>query len=258
MEIKDVSSTSPIHDTLAQGKAQGLQEKDFKSLSINDSAILKLAETNPNSQDFRIQINEAINATHIATETLSKIDQLIKSVDGIIEQATDPKTPTRRLSVLEKEVNNIVEAIKTQAESKTPAGAKPLAGDTIRIELEKSLGKTLELILPDDGKYGFNLGQVSFSRKDSIIQTRASIEEAQRRIEQMKGSIDDAINQVSSIVHSLSVAAENVAASEASREDVDRISDFASSVRNKIHSDPQTAMLSIGTMTAAPQKLLDL
>ena len=84
-----------------------------------------------------------------------------------------------------------MDEIKRAAGAQATNGVRPLAGDQIRLEVEAKIGKTLDVILPDDAKSAFGLNSLSFSTKESIISTITSVEKAQQQIEKLKDRFEN-------------------------------------------------------------------
>ena len=81
-------------------------------------------------------------------------------------------------------------------------------------KLKKNLEKTLEFILPDDAVRGFDIGEIAFSSKDSIISTITSVNEAQQRIEKLRDAVNLNSTQIKDTVAALEVAVRNTEAAE--------------------------------------------
>jgi hypothetical protein len=150
------------------------------------------------------------------------------------------------LAKLEKEARGLRDEITRVAQVSTSEGVKPLAGDTIRLELEETLGKALEIILPSDAKDAFGLNDINLSQKELILDTVAKVEKARRGIEQLRGSLDHGLDSLRTTVAALEVASQNVEASKTSVRDVDSALTLAVNTKGEIRDDPAGALNSVG------------
>ena len=207
-------------------------------------------------QRLRGKINRAIEATNVASGAVEDLGRILGGIEGIVEQVSSNDLPPQRVAILEKEANNLRDQLVRTADVSTSDGVKPLAGDSIRLELEETLGKTLEIILPDSARSAFGIGDVSLSPKDFILDTVARVEEARRSIEQLRGQLDSGISSIRTAVSVLEVASQNVEASQTTVRDVDDALDLARLAKGGIQEDPKDAIGSVGDLTKSAPELL--
>jgi flagellin-like hook-associated protein FlgL len=207
------------------------------------------------SAEVRARTNAAINVVNVASEATAEIEKLVESIGGIVEQAGNPQTSDSRRKVLEQEANQLVDEIRRKALSKSGEGVRPLAGDKFSVEVEERFAETLEVILPDTAKDAFGIGEIKFSPKDAILQTRTVIARAKEQIEQLKDSLGKTQGQVKATVDALEVALQNSEAAQTSIRDVNEALKVAGDTRIGIARNPGNALDSVGNLQ---KKALDL
>ncbi|MCO6430562.1 MAG: hypothetical protein J5J00_06845 [Deltaproteobacteria bacterium] len=207
--------------------------------------------------EIRARINEVINVTNVAADATTQISNLVKSIDGIVEQAKEDNITPQRRAVLEKEANELVDEIKKAAQSSASNGIRPLTGEKIRLEVEERIGRTLEIMLPDEAKDAFGLGNFTFSTKETIISTIANVKEAERSILKLREAVQEASRSVSETASSVEVALQNLEASEATIRDVDAAIKLAGETKIGIGQDPESALESVGQLDSSALGLLD-
>lgn len=244
MEVKDVSGRPPEEPTKIVKANSGIA-----SLKVDVQAVTVSVHSQPRQAaltEMRARLNDAISITNVAVESTKQIDKYLKSIDGILEQVSDEKVPPQRKEVLEAEANELVKQIKKETKTSAPDGSKPLSGDKIRLELEEKIGKALEVILPDDAKEAFNLGEIRFSAKESILSVRAAVIEAKAKLESLKETVGKTAKSVQDAATIFDVAVQNAEASTSSVRDVDAAISLAAGLGNGIESAPSKALVSHG------------
>lgn len=242
MEVKDVSGRHPDESTKIVKAQSGIA-----SIKVDVQAVTVSLHAQPKQTmltEMRSKLNDAISITNVAVESTKQIDKFLKSIDGIVELVSDEKVPPQRRDLLEAEANELVSQIKKEAHTAAPDGSKPLSGDKIRLELEEKIGKALEVILPDDAKEAFNLGEIKFSAKDSILNVRAAILEAKAKLEYLKESVGKTSKAVQDAATVFDVAVQNAEASTSSVRDVDAAISLASGLGSGISDSPTKALVS--------------
>lgn len=265
MDVKDVQTVKAQIDKSSTSKGQGATRQRSVSrltaekvdLSRTESVSLDVqARSKPTPvQETRKKANSVISSLNLISDTTQEIDQMVQSLAGIAEQAASGKLSDNRIAVLEQEAGDLVREIKKRTELRGPQGENPLGGDPIKLVVEKELGKTLEVILPDTAKDVFGLKDVSLSPAENIIRTRASIEDARQRLESLKNAVDRSKVEVMEIVSAVDVAVQNTEASSASIRDVDAALALSGKLRGSIDSQP-TEALQANNFTEASLELL--
>lgn len=207
--------------------------------------------------DLRSKLNEVINVKNVANDATNQISRLVKSIDGIVEQVKTSELPEQRKNILELEANQLVDEIKKTANAPASNGIRPLTGEKIRLEVEERIGKTLEIILPDDAKNAFGIGNISFSTKDSIISTIASVEEALQSINKLREAVEISGKDIENTATSIDVALQNSESAATSIRDLDEALKVASETRTGIGNDPSTALNSVGELDSKALNLLN-
>ncbi len=270
MDVKDVNgakagsvgqSLSPVR-VLTVSTLPGLTEVQPSEAdsSIESSDSVTVAEENSrptvSQQKLRSRINTAIEATNVATGAVDEIGRILGGIEGIIEQVSSEDLPPQRVAILEKEARGLREEIVKAANSATTTGTKPLAGDKIRLELEETLGKTLEIILPDKATVALGLKEIGLSPKDVIINTVARVQEARRSLEDLRTQLDSGVVSIRTAVSALEVASQNVEASQTTVRDVDDALDLARDTKGGIQGNPSGAIGSVGDLAKNASELL--
>jgi flagellin-like hook-associated protein FlgL len=257
MDIKETGSVRASSDKSSKEATESVLDRNpngaplraqLEKIAITDAVKSSITRNQNNSADFRLRANQVIEAVNVADSATSEIKKLADSISGIVDQASDPKTPQARIAVLQREANQLVSAIKSQVNKTTESGVQPLAGDQIQLVVEKELGKTLSFLLPADGKENFGLGTVEFSTLEAIIQTRQTVANARARIEELRGAVDTTRGAVTTEISRAEVALQNSEAANSSVRDVDSALELLTDTSDKIRSSPDTALDSVGQL----------
>jgi len=260
MDVKEVTSASRAPESVEARPPR--QQRSLKDLSTGVSTaaaaqdIVSLLDL-PRSDDLRGRANTVITVINLADEATGEIERLVRSIDGIVEQASQPEISTSRRDLLETEANTLVDEIRRRAVMASADGVRPLAGDPIRLEIEQKIGKALDLILPKHAEDGLGLEQMNFSQKEAIIQTRAAVAEAQARLQEIKEAVDQARSAVHSTVDSVEVALQNSEAARVSIRDVDAAVHLAAAMTSGIRREPRSALDSIEGLSGKSLGLLE-
>lgn len=208
------------------------------------------------SQRSRLKLNSAIEATNVATQAVDDIGRFINGIEGIVEQAGSENLPPQRKEILEREAGELRNEILKAAQRSTGDGVRPLSGDKIRIEVEETLGKALEVILPDTAKDAFGLNDIQLGTKELIVRTVTSIEKARESIEALRSKLSEGQNAIERTVAAIEVARENLEASSVSIRDVNEALKVAHDTREGIRGAPGEAIGSIATLSDQAADLL--
>jgi len=238
----------PIKDItpLAVHSAEGAPDVQVELTSRVDDAATKLAAT-----------NEVIGIINLASQVTDEIDGLVRHVSGLTTQVSADAVPAHRRVVLEQEARAAVQALREHSFSapKTPVGGSLDA--TVRAELEQTLGRTLDFLLPETVSNEFDLGKIDFSTKEAILRTQTTIEVARQRIEQLKTGLDHSRDIVQRVLESEEIAIENLRAASSSVRDLDLAVDLTGATWSGIRGDPREALGSIGFLGERALRTLD-
>lgn len=252
--IREAHEATTIIEPQVHGESSNLQ-RTINSLKVGTSSVrseaadveLKHSTQQVETLKVRNEFNDIIGAINLATQATEEISDLGQSISGIVQQVAVNEDPRQR-KLLEAEAQQLVSKIKDIAKVSTQQGVKPLAGDSIRLEIEENLGKTLDLILPDDAKEAFGIGVVDFSTKDSILATIASVTQAKQRIENLRNALKTTRVEVSKSLDNTEVALQNSEASRTSVRDVDSALSLATETHAEITTNPKGAIDSVGSL----------
>lgn len=259
-DVKKPSNADEIVQTPAPSSRTTSAVNSAKEASTSPVAAVVKIDLSSRSADVKhinSKLNEVIDAVNLASNATADIEKLVKSISGIVEQVDAGNLPANRRGILEDEANQLVSEIKVKAEVETEAGVKPLGGDKIRLELEEKLGKQLEVILPDTARNAFGIGRIGLSQKDAILQTRATVEAARLRLEELRSAVTDGQKQLEHTVNTVDVALQNSEASSVSVRDVDQALRLASDTKSAVSKSPEAAIGSIGRLRASALELLE-
>lgn len=191
MEVKELQKAAALPERVQNQSAGG--QRSIRSLSSakaqqlpSEPVAIEVDSVKASPRgEARAALNEVINFGNVASEITGKLEDLVRTVGGIVDQVSDARTPTERVPVLEKEAKEIVKEIKVTARSaselKTPSNTTE--GEKLNSKNECALVKTLKSLLPEGTQDGLGLKEVNFSTAENIVATRASVEKARRRIE---------------------------------------------------------------------------
>lgn len=253
MEIKE-ASTIAAATSIAPSLQELPQAVQGAAQSSGDPVSVAVTQNDLSKSATVEAINRVISVVNVATEATTEIEKLVKSIDGIVTQVAEKELPPQRVQALQKEAEGLVAAIQREAGKSAGGGVKPLAGDQVNVELE-SLGKALEVILPSNATSAFGLSSLSFTTKETILRTRATVAEARQQLEKLRASVDKSREIVSSTASEVDVALANGEASGSSLRNVETALKFAGDLTSGISSDPERALGSISTPANALQLL---
>ncbi len=261
MDVKDISRVAASDGKAKEAKASRQRSMRSLSKSLNDvapGAAVRVEGQNVAPKDkseLRGRLNAAISFQNVTSEATGKIAELVKSIEGIVEQASADPSAKEKLAKLETEGNGLLDEIKRIAKDTKVEGLRPLAGDEIRIEVEAKIGKILRTILPDDAKEAFGVSGLNFSTVDSIIGTRAAVAKAQQRFEELQKAVEKTSGTIQELTQTLEVAFQNSESADTSIRDLDEALKIAGQTRTVIAQEPTQALNSVGSIN---QKVLDL
>lgn len=260
MDVKDVARVA-VTPVKSQSSPVNLQ-RAASALSADsrviarESAPVKIDSAAPRSpkKDALDAVNKVISAVNVAQEATTEIDKLLKSVDGIVRQASEREPTPQRIDALEREAKELVSEIRKTANNAVSEGVRPLLGEEVEVEIE-SLDKALELILPEGAGDGFGLREIALSKKDAILQTRVAVALAREQLEGIRGSIDKTKEAVSNVLTTLEVASQNTEAAATTVRDVDQAVAVVGQASLDIKADPK---LAIESFKGLQEKSLEL
>lgn len=136
------------------------------------------------------ETNKSISLLNIASDATDKISDIFDSVKGIVEQVTTEKDITpKKVQILQKEANALLSGMKTLTNDTDFENVKPVTDEEAKIYVEEKIGDTLDMVFPDDVKDGFGMDDIDFSKKETIINTLASVKKTEARITLLKETI---------------------------------------------------------------------
>ena len=258
MEIKDLPGSKAAAGIKSQDKQRSIKSLEAAhplAKAVDPVSVQLEHAQHRENVDVSRKANEVISVVNQVSDATKEIKQLVESLGGITEQADQNQGNPKRVAALEKEANDLVDEIKKRVNAKTEGGVDLFGGDKIRLDVEKQLGKVLDVILPDD-KVGSGISEVKFTPKDLILNVRTNIEKVRARLETVSDSLNSTKGEVESVIKELAVANENSEASNASVRDVDQALELADKLRGSFAARHQQAVNASG-VTPESLKLLN-
>lgn len=219
-------TTNQVQNLASTGTLENVDVVSIKNKQKNTN-IKKTEET-----------NKAISIINLASETTEKIDNLFKGVKGITEQVLNNNLSESTVTVLQNEANTLLSNIRNLANESEFDGIKPLTGEDARCYVEGKLGATLDIVFPDDAKDSFGIDTLNFSRKDSIINTLATIKLAEARLYQLKNAVEKNTKDVEEILK----INEKYKKNNDSNNELDDVVKFTNSLSKKIIEEKQSTI----------------
>lgn len=253
MDVNDNSKVGKNGTIKVNGKQ--LTQKSIKTLSeakvtkpnvtvhrgLIEIADKKIANSNRGSTDLQTKLNQTISSLNIAESSITKIDNLVGSISGLADQVKNRDFPQARIPKLETEAEDLLSEVDNEiGKTVNSFGVE----DKIREKVEKTLGESLDAILPKDEKRAFRISKIDFSTKDSIISVRTNIEVAKERINQLKDALNESKTEVTNEMIRIEVENSNRQASESSVRDLESALKLVDKTANGISENPIIALAS--------------
>jgi len=259
MDVKDVGKRVLIGALSPTPLKQATRAKaavDQGSVPKTDVQVRASAAIPSNvSAEMRKNLNEAISSLNVASEATSSIADYLSSIDGFIEQAQSNEASPQRRQALESEANQMVDEIKRTAREVSATASAPIPDDQVRKQVEDTIGKTLDILLPEERGKSDGLQSITFSRKETIIQTITNVARARARIDDMRKAMQESSETLKGAVLSYEIAQQNTEASKASVRDVDAAAKLAGDAKTGIFNNPIAALDAFGEISP---KILEL
>lgn len=206
-------------------KVKEVVQRPVETAQLRDKVTVSNQQSNP-----QVSLSQAISAVRISSEMVGRVERVVKSFQGVVEQR-EREPQAHRKERLEKEAKSLISALESDYSVKS---------DKIKIQAEEILGKSLELILPEltADKLGLN----SVSLKDTIVEIRKKVDQALSVIDGTKGELSKIEREVQDVIVRTEIANENRDASKASLKDVDAASQKSLKVASNILSEGSDAL----------------
>lgn len=252
-EVKAVT-TYKVQDQNSQAESSSTARTAAAS-GGDDVKVEVHAKPHPVS-DVVSGLNQVISTTNVAAKATEDIERYMRGISGIVEQVAQGDLPQNHVNILEKEANELVQAVQGATLSEAPGGIKPLAGDSYGSAWEETFGKTLDIMLPDISRDNLGLGDVRLSTSEFIVATRAAVARSQERLQDLKAMIEQASTRVQKAAAEMDVAMQNAEASGVSLREVEHALSFASTTGRSINENPTEALASLGELNSDSVGLL--
>jgi hypothetical protein len=242
MDIKDVSdfpakTAEPNRSTRIEKPTTNGSETT-RALSASSAEYDELRISIPTRTSTGLsKINDIIEATNLATEAVAKLGKMFSG----IEQTLNVSANSADFEVVGKE-----------SSPRGPAAA----GDSIRVELEETLGKTLEVILPSNVGAASGFDTVHLSPKDLILDTVAKVEAARKGIEELRSKLAFGIGTIQAALSALGSGSTSDTGKSARIRDMEQVWATARETHDEIRARPELALGVIGDIQRNAPALL--
>lgn len=254
MDVKDVKYTASAQLVAQTGSTSDLSDSNKypvqQQMSGDESQGVRVdvEQRRRSSSDLVATLNTAIGVANVAANAVDEIDRYVRGIIGIVEQVDDGNVPGNRIGILENEANQLVEAVKETIKVQTPNGIHPLEGEAYTAAVEESLGKTLEVILPDLSRDALGLGEVKLTTRDFILNTRAAVLRSQEQIQSLREALNETTKKLTQIAAEVDIAAQNIESSNATIREVESALSMAGKTGTNINENPNEALGSVGKL----------
>jgi hypothetical protein len=212
------------------------------NVTRSEPVRIEVSERSSRLNKTREQGNDVIATLNKVAAATEEVGEILTGISGIAQQASEGSLPKSRREILDKEAQELLEAIDDRVKLTAKNGAKPLQGDPIEILVEEELGETLKVILPETSREELGLANLSVSRVDTILATRRAIDDAQNQLEFLRSKVTEAQDAIGEVLQQADIAAQNRAASQSSVRDVDAALELTGSIKGFINEDPTSAL----------------
>lgn len=246
MEVKDVTAVQS-RELVSQTTLEHTEKVD-KPVDVA-SAHEDIVEVSSNIElkkvnEYRLETNKAINSANVTVDAADRMGKIVKTLDGLVQQAE--ALPPEARAKLEEEGKTLIAEMKRLAKQVAESNPPPVSNEDIRGQVERSLGRALEAIFPNEGRSPLGVEDLTLSTKEAIIKTRSSVELVKAQFESLRSSV----SHVASTAMALSQQAETISAVKQHVPDRVRSVDDATKLTNEaqgsIKIDPSHAIQSVG------------
>lgn len=262
MDIKDVSEiplvvVDPGRPARAQTPDSSL-ETTLPAPTINDTVEFETARDTAVARAPQAleSLNSTIGASNLATETLEKIGGILEDIQEIAADAAQPSVSDDSVQVLQETARSLRDEIVKSVSRDPLRGTNPVLDDSIRLELERTLGKTLEMILPTQSSDAFGFDAVSLSPKDLILNTVAKVEAARKGIEELRSKLSANFGVMSTQVAELGRGAQRPSLQGEKLRDINEVSIKTQETSDDILAQPELALGVLGDIQRRAPSLL--
>ncbi len=255
MDVKDVKPVTTAEVPVTQRMREKTQTKEEKP-GFESDVTVDIRSRNNAVAEMVSSLNRLIGTTNVVSRASDDLNSYVRGLQGLVEQA-EGGLPASRISLLEQEANQLVEAIVQTVGVKTADGMKPLSGDQIEVQLEQQLGRSLQIILPDLSGDALGLGRIKLSTSDFILNTRAMVRRSEERLRELSDAVGEAQNKVKGYADEVDIALQNAEASASAVRDVEYALRSAGNTGAQIGSNQAEALGSIGTLDPAVVGILN-
>ena len=256
--------------TVSDGQLSKSLEKLSSGFRINraadDAAGLVISE-NLRSQVGGLRVatrnaQDGISVVQTAEGALTEVHSMLQRMRDLVLQASNGSSDASGVAAIDAEMDSLVAEIDRVANS-TRFGNKVLlnASSTMTFQVGSTASDTISVGFSDMrssaiGASGQALNTVDVTSTQTTATRLQIIDEAIGDVSKVRGDLGAAQNRLEHTVANLSVAVENLAASESRIRDADMAAEMVNFTRHQIMLQAGTAMLA--QANAAPQSVLGL
>jgi hypothetical protein len=192
--------------------------------------------------------NQVIGVINVAQQITDNIDGIVRLVAGLAAQMSDESLSSNRRTALQTEALEAVKTLRDRSFAAPPPQVGGTLDQAVREELERTLGRTLEFLVPEQLTTELALGQVDFSTKEAILRTQTAVEVTRQRIERIKDGLNESRDVVKKFLTNQEIALENTRAASSTVRALDQAFDLADAMGLNITAEPTEALDSIGQL----------
>ena len=243
MEVKKVTYGQPPTVTVS-GKQTSLRALPrVAPPSLPREAEPSSAE-NKTTSKAEAALKQVENLSDDVVRKAESINTYMIGLNGILDQGLKEGSEVRR-QALEKEAKQIVRAIREKTANLNNREFNNIGADPLLSEVEAKIGRTLEMIFPEEGA-GDALSNFNFNNKDLIIAVQTKILRASNYISSLRKQDEKKDSELKRILDKADTAQVNVESSQTSLRDVEGAFALVSETSKLIGIDPATALVAIG------------
>ncbi len=262
MDIKDVSDFPPPVGDVGQpsrvqnpGSASSQTNTASTKLAANyDELTISAPRRAP--EDLR-KLNDAIEATNLATEAVSKMGTVLDGIEATLTPSSNSEDFNDLTAALDRKAREKRDNLLTRSvAAEITRGAAVVSADSIRLELEATLGKTLEMILPSGSTSASGVDVANLSPKDLILDTVAKVEAARKGIEELRTRLALGIGILGAVANPRAGFPGSTKMGSSKLRDVEQVWTTAREARNEITGQPERALGVVGDLQRNAPALL--
>ncbi|HBB28778.1 MAG TPA: flagellin [Clostridiales bacterium] len=251
------AATSKNLEKLSSGFRINRAGDDAAGLAISEKmrgqiSGLQQAQNNASDGINLIQTAEgALNETHSILQRMRTL--AVQSANGTYDDTTDRTNLQKEMTALQQEITRISDT--TKYNGKVLLGGAYSAAGSMSFQIDSN-ANTIGVTIADMDAAGLAVDTVSIGTEAAASASIALIDTAINTVSAQRADLGAAQNRLEHTITNLSVAEENLTASESRIRDVDMAKEMMAFTKNNILNQASQAMLAQANMQ--PQGVLQL